>query len=140
MGLARRSPMEARIFPSFNDEGVGAQDRISRYLKGSVVDARLRTCWSHVGEGVIAMDLTYLKSGSSWAFEDVKVEGPTLLRGQDAAARLCMEESARATTFPVGEGVQLTDDQIARMIGSGGVITVPGCSECVRREEYPYGL
>ena len=156
---------KAPLYPGFSDEGVGAQERIGRYLQDSVVTAELRTCWGQMkDEGVIAMDLTYRKSDSNWAFENVKVTKSTLPQWQDATAQRCMEESARETMFPVdskepletvapqfivrlafpvplpAEGTQLTNDQIARMIGTGGVITVSGCSECVRREEYPYGL
>jgi hypothetical protein len=158
----------APLYPGFSDEGVGAQNRIGRYLQDSVVGPKLRTCWGQLkGQGAIAMDLTYRKSGSNWAFENVKITKSTLPQGQDAAAQRCMEESARATMFPVdskealetaapqfvvrlafpvplpAEGAQLPSDQIARMIGSGGaggVITVSGCSDCVPRKEYPYGL
>jgi hypothetical protein len=159
---------EAPPYSSFSDEGVGAQNRIGRYLQDSVVTAKLRTCWSQLkGEGVIAMDLTYRKSGSNWAFEYVKVTRSTVPQGQDASAQRCMEESARATMFPVdskealetaalqfiarlafsvplpAEGTQLTRDQIALMIGPGGLdggIKVGGCSACESRTEYPYGL
>jgi len=113
------------------------------------------------------MDLTYRRSGSNWEFENVKVTKSALTPGQDATVQRCMEESARATMFPVdsnealetvapqfvvrlafsvplpAEGTELTSNQIARMIGTGGtggVITVPGCSDCVTRTEYPYGL
>ncbi len=159
---------EAQPYPGFSDEGVGAQNRIGRYLQDSVVAAKFRTCWDQLkGEGAIAMDLTYRNSSSNWAFENVKVTRSTLPLGQDTTAQRCMEESARATMFPVdpkealetvapqfiarlafsvplpAEGTQLTSDQIARMIGpggTGGVITVSGCSDCVPREEAPYGL
>ena len=153
-------------YPGFSDDGIGAQNRISHYLQESVVGPKLRTCWGQLkGEGALAVDLTYRKSGSNWAFEDVKVKGSTLPQGQDVAAQRCMEESARGTMFPVdskealetaapqfivrlafpvplpAEGTQLTSDQVARMIGTGGtgVITVSGCSDCVLRGEPPYG-
>lgn len=169
MPACRQGPKEeAPSVPTFSDEGVGAQNRIGRYLQGAVVGANLRTCWAQLkGEGAIAMDLTYRKSGSNWAFENVKVTRSTLPQGQDSTAQRCLEESARGTMFPVepkealetaapefivrlafsvplpAEGTQLTSDQIARMIGTGGgggVITVPGCSNCVPRREYPYGV
>jgi hypothetical protein len=40
------------------------------------------------------------------------------------------------------EGTQLTSEQIARIKdgGGGGLGDVAGCSECVTRSEYPYGL
>jgi len=168
LGMAactRNIKEDAPIYPGFNDEGAGVQVRLGHYLQDSVVNTKLRTCWGQLkGEGVIAMDFTYRKSGSNWAFENLKVTKSTLPQGQDATAQQCMEESARATMFSIdskealetvapqfivrlafsvplpAEGTQLTSDQIARMIGSGGVITVPGCSDCVRRTEYPHGL
>ena len=110
------------------------------------------------------MDLTYRKSSDNWLFDDVKVKKSTLPQGQDAVAQRCIKESARATTFPVDSkqelekaaeefivrlgwpvplpaaGTQMSQDQIARMIGTGGVITVPGCSACVSNPNYLYGL
>ncbi len=41
------------------------------------------------------------------------------------------------------EGAQMTSDQIARIIGTGGtggVITISGCSDCQVRGEYSYGI
>jgi hypothetical protein len=157
----------APAYPSFSDAGVGAQNRIGRYLQSSVITGKFRSCWGQLkGEGAIAMDLTYHTSGGNWAFENAKVTRSTLAPGDDATAQRCMEESARATMFPAdskealetaarqfvarlafpvplpAEGTQLTSGQIARMIGGGGggVITVSGCSDCVSRTEYPYGL
>jgi hypothetical protein len=152
-------------YPSFSDAGVGAQQRIGRYLQDSVVATKLRTCWGQLKtEGAVAADLTYRKSGDNWVFDSVKVKKSSLPQGQDAVAQRCIEESARATTFPIdskqelekaagqfivrigwpvplpAEGTQLTSAQIGRMIGGGGVITVSGCSDCVPRTEYPYGL
>lgn len=162
---AQTRKAEAPPYPGFSDAGAGAQNRIGRYLQDAVVGPKLRTCWDQLkGAGAIAMDLTYRKSGSNWVFENVKLTRSTLPEGQDAIAQRCMEEAARATTFPVdskepletaapqfvvrlgfpvplpAEGTQLASNQVARMIGAGGVITVPGCSDCVPREEYPYGL
>src|SRR5438067_13250534 len=154
--------------PTFSDGGAGAKNRIGRYLLDNVVTSKLRSCWGQLtGEGAVAMDLTYRKSDTYWVFENAKVTKSTLARGHDVIAQRCIEESARATMFPVdakealetaarefivrlafsvplpAEGTQLTSGQIARMIGSGGgagEITVSGCSDCVPRTEYPYGV
>jgi hypothetical protein len=157
---------EAPPYPtSFNDESAEAL-RIGRYLEESVVATGLRSCWGQLqGDGVIAMDLMYRKAGSNWTFDKVSVTKSTLASGQDTLAQRCVESSARGTAFPVEskdgletaapafvvrlgwmvpmppEGAQLSSAQIARMSGSGaGAVTVPGCSACVSRTEYPYGL
>jgi hypothetical protein len=149
----------------FSDEGVAAASRIGRSLQDSVA-SRLRQCWGQLqGDGVIAMDLNYRKAGNAWTFDNVRVTKSTL-PDQNAAAQRCIEESARGTTFAVEpkealesaasqfivrlgwivplppEGTPLTSAQIARMSGGSGAgaITVPGCSTCVARTEYPYGL
>jgi hypothetical protein len=166
MAACSKTPkQENPPYPSFSDKGVGAQQRIGRYLQDSVVAPKLRACWGQLkGEGAVAADLTYRKSGDSWTFDSVTVKKSSLPKDQDAIAQRCIEESARATTFPVdakeelekaagqfivrlgwpvplpAEGTQLTSAQMARMIGGGGVITVSGCSDCVPRTEYPYGL
>ena len=149
----------------FNDNGVPVQKRVSRYFEQSVIAPKLRDCWSRLqGEGAIAMDFSYRKSADNWAFDKLAVTKSTLAKGQDALAQRCMEESVRATSFPVepgepveraarqfvvrlgwsvplpAEGTQMTDDQIARMMGGGGLGDIAGCSECVERTEYPYGL
>ena len=152
---------------SFSDKGVATQYRLSRYFQESVVAAKLRDCWSQLqGEGAIAMDFTYRKSNNNWRFDKLSVTKSTLAKGQDYVAQRCMEDSARATVFPVeakesleqaaeqfvvrvgwsvplpAEGTQMTSDQIARMTGSGGggLGHIAGCSECVSNPNYPYGL
>jgi hypothetical protein len=151
---------------NFSDKGAAAATRIGRSLQDSVVAPKLRQCWGQLqGEGVIAMDLNYRKAGQTWTFDNVRVTKSTLSGDQNAVAQRCLEESARGTSFAVEPkealesaasqfivrlgwpvplpppGTQLTTEQLARMKGgSGGAITVPGCSACVRREEYPYGL
>ena len=164
---SQRRNEDASAHPSFSDEGVGAQNRIGRYLQDSV-EPKLTECWSELkGEGVLAADLTYRKSGGNWTFDNVKVTTSTLPEEQQAIGHRCLEASARGTTFAVdskealeeaapqfvarvafpvplpAKGTPVTDDQIARMVGTGGgagEITVPGCSDCVPRTEYPYGL
>jgi hypothetical protein len=151
---------------NFSDEGAAAATRIGRSLQDSVVAPKLRQCWAQVqGAGVIAMDLSYRKAGQTWTFDSARVTKSTLSGDQNAVAQRCLEESARGTSFAVEpkealesaasqfivrlgwpvplppEGTKLTTEQIARMGGSGpGEITVPGCSACVPRLEYPYGL
>lgn len=108
---------------------------------------------------MIAMDLTYRKSGDGWAFEKVALTKSTL-SGQDAAALQCMQEALSATSFSVdtGDGRERAANEFvlrwvwpvplptkgsqmaARMSGSGGLGDVQGRSDCVTRTEYPYGL
>lgn len=151
---------------NFSDEGAAAATRIGRSLQDSVT-AKLRQCWSQLqGEGVIAMDLNYRKSGQTWTFDSARVTKSTLTGDYNAVAQRCMEESARGSSFALEpkealesaasqfivrlgwlvplppEGTPVTTEQIARMSGGSGagVITVPGCSACESRKEYPYGL
>ena len=159
---------EVPPYKGFSDEGVAAQQRIGAYLQEAVVTPKLRTCWAQLKTaGAVGLDLTYRKSGDNWALENVKVTKSSLPEDQNAIAQKCITESAGGTTFPVNakqeleqaaeqfvvrlgwpvplppEGGELSNDEIARMIGTGGgagVITVPGCSDCVSRTEYPYGL
>ena len=160
---------DAPTYPtSFRDKGASALNRLSAYFQKSVVTPKLRERWSQLqGEGAVAMDFTYRKSANTWAFEKVAVTKSTLSKEQEAVAQRTMEEFARSTSFPMepkealeraaeqfvvrlavpvplpAEGTQLTGDQIALLTGGsggGGLGDVAGCSECVRRTEYPYGL
>lgn len=140
---------------NFSDNGAAASQRIGASLQEPVVAAKLRSCLSQLkGEGLVGTSLRYRKSGSSWALDDVKVTKTSLPQGEDAAAQNCIQESARGTSFSVdsneelekaaaefivklgwsiplpAEGTELTNDAIARMIGTGGVITMEGCSTC----------
>src|SRR5215213_5757772 len=86
----------------FSDAGAGAATRIGRYLQDSVVGPDLRTCWAQLkGDGAVAMDMTYRKSGNNWALVSVKRTKSSLPEDQSAAALRCMEEAAKGTTFPV---------------------------------------
>lgn len=156
-GCTRGPKEEAKNAPSaFSDNGAAASQRISRSLQEPAVAAKLRNCLSQLkGEGLVATDLTYRKSGNSWTFNNAKVTKASLAQGQDATVQKCMEESARGTSFAVDsnqeletaapefvvrlgwslplppEGMEVTNDAIARMIGTGnGVITMEGCSTC----------
>lgn len=154
--------------PGFSDEGVAAQARIGQMLEDAVVTPDFRRCWGQLaGEGAVAADLTYRKAGGAWVFEDASLTRSILPGGQDAAAKRCLDAAARGSTFAVDAtealeeaapefvvrlafpvplpeaGTRLADTELARMIGghgAGGVITVPGCSDCVRRTEFPYGV
>jgi hypothetical protein len=166
-GCSQKRPEEAPPPPGFSDEGEAAGQRIGAYLQSSVVAAKLRACWDQLkAEGAVATDLTYRKSGDTWTFDSVKVTRSTLSKDQDAIAQRCIEESAGGTSFEVdskqeleqlvrqfvvrlgwsvplpAEGTEMPSEQLARMIGTGGaggVITVPGCSDCQLRGEPPYG-
>jgi len=166
-GCTQKRPEEAPPPPGFSDDGAAAGQRIGAYLQSTVVATKLRACWDQLkAEGAIATDLTYRKSGDTWTFDSVKVTKSTLSQDQDAMAQRCLEESARGTSFAVdskqeleqlvrqfvvrlgwsvplpAEGTEMPSEQLARMIGTGGaggVITVPGCSDCQLRGEPPYG-
>jgi hypothetical protein len=141
----------------FSDEGAAAAQRISSSLQEPAVAGKLRSCMSQLkGEGLVATDLRYRKSGSTWTFDNVSVTKTSLAQGQDAAVQKCIEEAARGTSFSVDsnqeietvapeflvrlgwglplppEGTEVTNDAIARMIGTGGagVVTMEGCSTC----------
>lgn len=150
--------------PGFSDDGAAAQQRIGQYLNNAVVDSALRTCWAQLkGEGVVAADLTYQKSGDNWAFNTLTVKKSSLTDDQNPIAQRCLEEAVRATSFAVDAkeqletratqfivrmgwlvpmppaGTEVSDSAVARMIGTGGVITISGCSTCELRGEPPYG-
>lgn len=150
---------------SFSDNGVAAQNRISRSLQSTVMTPTMRECWSRLqGEGAIAMDFSYRKSGNTWALDKVGVTKSTLPREQDTVALKCMQDSARNSSFPLDRrerlekaaekfvvrlslsvplpaaGSAITISQMARINGSGGLGDVAGCSACVSRTEFPYGL
>lgn len=167
-GCKEKPPEEAAPPPGFSDDGAAAGQRIGAYLQSAVVAAKLRTCWDQLkAEGAVATDLTYRKSGDTWAFDSVKVTKSTLSQEQDAIAQRCIEESARGTSFEVdskepleqlvrqfvvrlgwsvplpAEGTETPSEAVARMIGTGGggagVITIPGCSDCKLRGREPWG-
>jgi hypothetical protein len=162
-----RAPVTSEYPTSFRDKGASAQNRLGDYFQKSVITSKLRDRWGQLqGQGAIAMDFAYRKSGDTWAFEKVAVTKSTLAKEQEAVAERSMEESARSTSFPLEpgeplekvaekfvvrmtvpiplppEGAQLTSEQIALIKGGsgGGLGDVAGCSECVSRTEYPYGL
>ena len=152
---------------NFNDEGAGLQKRLGSYLQQSIVTPKMRECWRELpGQGAFAMDLNYRKDGDRWVFDKATVTKSSLEKGQETLAQRCVDDAAQTTSFPFDakdslesaapqmvvrlgwpvplppEGGQVTDQQLARMIGgggSGGVITVPGCSTCVSNPNPPYG-
>lgn len=152
-----QTPKEETKRPAhaFSDNGAAASQRISVSLQEPAVAAKLRSCLSQLkGEGLVGTSLRYRKSGSSWAFDDVRVTKTSLPQGQDATVQTCIQESVRGTSFSVDskeeletaaaefvvklglsiplpkEGTEITNETIARMIGGGGVITMEGCSTC----------
>ena len=157
LAACAKTPKEETTTPSrtFSDNGAAASQRIGASLQEPAVAAKLRNCLGELkGEGLVSTSLRYRKSGDSWAFDDVKVTKASLPQGQDAAVQNCIQESARGTSFSVdskeeletaaaefvvklgwsiplpAEGTELTNDAIARMISTGGVITMEGCSTC----------
>jgi hypothetical protein len=168
LAACHRTPDVAPYPTSFSDQGASALNRLSEYFQKSVVTPKLRENWSQLqGNGAVAMDFTYRKSGDTWTFEKVAVTKSTLSKEQEAMAQRSMEESAHSSSFPMEtnealekaaeqfvvrlavpvplptEGTQLTSEQIALIKGTGGGGLggdAGGCSECVSRTEYPYGL
>ena len=70
----------------------------------------LQSCWNSVkGEGRIAIGLTYTRTGSRWTWEKLGVTSSSLLKGQDAIAVRCIQESVRATSFPAEAEDQARD-------------------------------
>ena len=125
----------------------------------------MRECWKELpGQGAVALDLNYRKVGDKWTFDKASVTKSSLEKGQDTLAQRCVDDAAQVSSFPLdardgletaapqmvvrlglsvplpAEGAQVTDAQVARMVGGGGVITVPGCSTCVSNPNPPYGL
>ena len=115
----------------------------------------------------MALDLNFRKAGDKWTFEKAAVTKSSLEKGQETLAQRCVDDAAQMSSFPVdakdgletaapqmvvrlgfsvplpAEGAEMTDAQVARMVGgggAGGVITVPGCSTCVSNPNPPYGL
>lgn len=156
--------------PTFTDEGAGAQKRVSQHLQDAVLaGGKLRACWAElkIDTGAVGLDLNYRKAGEQWAFDSAKLQAKsTVPAEQGAAAQRCVESVARGTGFAVDakqplevaapdfvvrlawpvplppEGQPLGDDEVARLIGTGGtggVITIAGCSDCQLRGEPPYG-
>jgi hypothetical protein len=153
---------------NFNDEGAGLQTRLGSYVQQSIVTPKMRACWAELpGQGAFAMDLNYHKDGDRWVFDKAAVTKSSLEKGHETLAQRCVDDAAQTTSFPFdakdgleaaapqmvvrlgwsvplpAEGTQMTNEQMTRMVGGGGssgVITVPGCSACVSRKEYPYGL
>lgn len=145
-----------KVADVFSDDGAAALQRFSSSLQEPAVAAKLTSCLSQLkGEGLVASDLRYRKSGDSWTFDNAKVTKTSLAKGQDSTVQKCIEESARGTSFSVDsnqgletaasefivklgwplplppEGTEVTNDAIARMIGTGGgVVTMEGCSTC----------
>ena len=83
---------------------IATQKRLNRYFHTAVVP-KLRTCWNRVqGTGTVAIEFTYTRAGSGWVPERLGVHRSTLPRGQEAVALQCMQDSVRATSFPVEQG------------------------------------
>lgn len=156
--------------PTFTDDGVAAQKRVNQSLQESVLaGGKLRACWADlkIDGAAVGLDLNYRKAGEQWTFDSAKVQAKSKLPPeQGEAAQRCVESAARGTGFAVdakqpleviapdfvvrlgmpvplpAEGQALDNEQVARLIGtggSGGVITIAGCSDCQLRGEPPYG-
>ena len=156
------APPPAAENPQFTQPVAEAQKRVNLYFQGVAASAAFKDCWSRVqGEGLARLAFHYKKTETSWTFEKVTSESAALPKGQDAVAEQCLQAALTGTSFPVlpendrektTEGFALhwtwpvpmpttPEAMAARMQDDGGDgADVPGCSECVTRTEYPYGL
>jgi len=137
-----------------------AQSRVNRYFKNKVASPKLKECWGRLtGEGVIATDITYRKTGGAWTFESVEATESTIPQDQVSAALQCLQDAAKATSFPVDPGsvyekdasefvlrwtwpVPLKasgDTRSGALINLGGTTTT-SCQACVFKGSPPYGL
>ena len=86
------------------DRTIATQKRLNSYFHTAVVP-KLGTCWNRVqGTGTVAIEFTYARAGSGWVPERLGIHSSTLPRGQEAVALQCMQDSVRATSFPVEQG------------------------------------
>jgi len=104
----RQTPQAAERQPTTQPSAfartIATQKRLNRYFHAAVVP-KLRACWNRVqGAGTVAIEFTYARAGSGWVPERLGVHRSTLPRGQEAVALQCMQDSVRATSFPVEQG------------------------------------
>src|SRR5262245_26139861 len=79
------------------------QDRVNRYFHKDVLP-KLKGCWpGGEGSGTIAVRVSYRRYESRWAAGDTGVHKSTLAKGQEDAARRCLAESVRGTSFPAND-------------------------------------
>jgi hypothetical protein len=134
----------------------GAQNRVNGYFREAVATPKLRECWSHLqGKGGIAIDFTYRRSGSRWAFEKLALIKSNLPAGQEEAALRCMQDSVAATSFPVA-GTDLRETyakalvvrwtwpvplppKVAKMIRNNGAGGLPDSVVCAECQDTPSG-
>src|SRR4029077_3489827 len=78
------------------------QNRLNSYFRNAVVTPALRECWSRLqGTGEVAFDITFRKSGSRWAFENISVIKSDLLFWQGNTAARCLRDAISPTYFRV---------------------------------------
>lgn len=93
--------------------------RLSQYFERDVTP-RLRKCWDQIkGEGKIAFTLRYQKTDASWTWEKLAVSSSSLSKEQDAIAVRCVEESVRATSFPMSPDDQ-PRDSLGKVVAATG--------------------
>lgn len=146
--------------PESPAQTAAARSRVNRYFKNKVANPKLKECWGRLtGEGSIAMDFTYRRSGGAWTFDSIEVTGSTLPQEQVALAVQCLQDAAQATSFPVNPGafyekgakefvlrwtwpvpLEPSTSQASRTAGlmnTGG--TASSCQVCAFRGVPPYG-
>lgn len=135
---------------------------MNNYLKPLAESTTFKDCWARVqGEGLIRLELVYKKAETHWAFERLTTETSALPKGQDVVAQQCLQAALTGTSFAVNADnerekateafalhwtwpvpMPTTKEEFAARMNDGGGpgADVPGCSECVFRKDYPYGL
>jgi hypothetical protein len=102
-GSACTTSAPAPVIVDGGQDVVAAQNRINRYFHSEVVH-KLKPCWELVqGKGTVDFEYTYKRNGEAWEFETLAVSESTLDSGYADAARQCMQDAARGTSFPRGE-------------------------------------
>ena len=93
--------------------------RLGQYFERDVTP-RLKKCWDQIkGEGRIAFTLRYQRTDAGWTWQKLAMSSSSLSKEQDAIAARCVEESVRATSFPISP-----DDQPRDSLGK--VVAVNG--------------
>src|SRR5262249_14288459 len=71
-----------------------AQNRVNDYFRNTVATPKLRECLSRVqGQGDVAIDFAYKRSGERWAFEKLALIKSNLPAGQDEIVLRCIQDS-----------------------------------------------
>lgn len=83
---------------------IAEQDRVNSYFYKKVVP-KLMGCWSGLGgEGTVAVQAGYRRTGELWIAADSSIRSSTFTKAQQQAALRCFQDAVRDTSFPVTSG------------------------------------